>query len=120
MFRWVTLSLLCLGTASGGVIAFRLDRTAATGNLALNPAPPVAADEEVRGTRRAEKPLTPSPGPRGPVAPVHDDAIGAREELHLIEEASAAVSRGDFASALPPLIEHSRRFKEGWLLLTDS
>ena len=43
------------------------------------------------------------------------DLMAAREELRLIEEANAAVNRGDFASALSPLMEHERRFQRGWL-----
>jgi hypothetical protein len=42
-----------------------------------------------------------------------DDA--AREELHLLRRARAAVARGDFAAALAPIAEHTRRFKDGRL-----
>ena len=40
----------------------------------------------------------------------------ARAELRLLRQARAAVARGDFAAALPPLAEHARRFKNGRLV----
>lgn len=38
-----------------------------------------------------------------------------QEELRLLRQARAAVAREDFAAALPPLLEHARRFKDGRL-----
>jgi hypothetical protein len=42
-------------------------------------------------------------------------AEAGREELRLLRQARAAVARNDFAAALPPLVEHARRFKDGSL-----
>jgi hypothetical protein len=49
-------------------------------------------------------------------APGSSPADAARAELHLLREARAAVARGDFAAALPPIAEHARRFKNGRLV----
>jgi hypothetical protein len=38
-----------------------------------------------------------------------------RVELRLLRKARVAVARGDFATALSPLAEHARRFKNGRL-----
>ena len=43
-------------------------------------------------------------------------ADAAREELHLMRQARAAVARGDFAAALPPIAEHTHKFKNGRLV----
>lgn len=40
----------------------------------------------------------------------------AREELHLMRQARAAVARGDFEVALSATTEHARRFKNGRLV----
>jgi hypothetical protein len=42
-------------------------------------------------------------------------AEAGREELPLLRQAQAAVAQDDFAAALPPLVEHARRFKDGSL-----
>src|SRR6185436_14136722 len=39
----------------------------------------------------------------------------AQAELGLLSPARAAVARGDFAAALPPIGEHARRFSNGRL-----
>src|SRR5579863_1410987 len=109
MFRWVLLGLLCLGSASGGFISFRLGHAAATRDLASRPPPGTKADTG------AEKAMEVGGDLRGPTALLPEDFTAAREELRLIEEANAAVTRGDFAAALSPLIEHERRFQRGWL-----
>jgi hypothetical protein len=46
-----------------------------------------------------------------PVSP----ADAAREELRLLRQARAAVSRADYAGAMPPIAEHARRFRDGRL-----
>jgi hypothetical protein len=106
MFRWVMVGLLCVCSASGGFISFRLGQAAATRDLAPRPPPHAAADAQARASQEPKTAVASGPP---------DDLAGAREELRLIEAASAAVTRGDFASALPPLIEHERRFHRGWL-----
>jgi hypothetical protein len=42
-------------------------------------------------------------------------AEAVRAELRLLRQARVAVARGDFAAALSPIAEHSRRFKNGRL-----
>ncbi len=49
-------------------------------------------------------------------APGLSSSDAARAELHLLREARAAVARGDFAAALPPIAEHTRRFRNGRLV----
>jgi hypothetical protein len=48
-------------------------------------------------------------------APVSSAAATARAELRLLQQARFAVARGDFAAALSPIAEHTRRFKNGRL-----
>ena len=110
MFRWAMFGLICAGSASGGFVSFRLGQAAASRDLASRLSAHVTADAPAPARRSAEKAVesVPRPSPS-------DDLTAAREELRLIEEANAAVNRGDFASALSPLMEHERRFQRGWL-----
>ena len=110
MRRWAILGLVCAGGASGGLISFRLGQAAASRDLASRVSPHITPEAEVPARQRAEKAMESGPGPLR-----SDDLTAAREELRLLEEANAAVSRGDFASALSPLMEHERRFQRGWL-----
>lgn len=110
MWRWAILGLVCAGGASGGLISFRLGQAAASRDLASRASPHITPEAEVTAPQRAEKAMESGPKPLR-----SDDLTAAREELRLIEEANAAVSRGDFASALSPLMEHERRFQRGWL-----
>lgn len=110
MFRWAMLGLICAGSASGGFISFRLGQKAASRDLASGLSAHVTADAQAPARRRGEKAMESVPRPLR-----SDDLTAAREELRLIEEANAAVNRGDFASALSPLMEHERRFQRGWL-----
>ncbi len=72
---------------------------------APSPSPPAGALPE----------LPPAPAPTV-AAPVQSPADAAREELHLMRQARAAVARGDFAAALAPLAEHARLCKNGRLV----
>ncbi len=110
MYRWAILGLVCAGGASGGLISFRLGQAAASRDLASRVSPHITPEAKVAARQRAEKAME-----SGPEQSLPDDLRAAREELRLLEEANAAVIRGDFASALPPLIEHERRFQRGWL-----
>lgn len=49
------------------------------------------------------------------VAPGPSPVVAAHEELRLLRQARDAVARGDFAGALSPIAEHTRRFKNGRL-----
>jgi len=55
------------------------------------------------------------PPPATPDKPVLSKADAARAELHLLRQARGAVAREDYASALRPIGEHARRFKDGRL-----
>ena len=110
MYRWAILGLVCAGGASGGLISFRLGQAAASRDLASRVSPHITPEAEVPPPQRAQKALESGPKPLR-----SDDLTAAREELRLLEEANAAVIRGDFASALSPLMEHERRFQRGWL-----
>ena len=58
--------------------------------------------------------LVPAPAP-AIEDPGLSPAEAARAELRLLRQARAAVARGDFAASLPPIAEHTRRFKNGRL-----
>jgi len=55
------------------------------------------------------------PAARAIVAPRMGPADAIRAELRLLRIARAAVAREDFAAALPPIAEHTRRFRDGRL-----
>jgi hypothetical protein len=58
----------------------------------------------------------PLPAPAPAVeTPTVSPAEAARAELRLVRRARVAVARGDFAAALSPIVEHTRRFKNGRL-----
>ena len=69
-------------------------------------APPALAPAAVPDLSPAPTVAAPGPSP----------ADAAREELHLMRQARAAVARGDFAAALSPITEHARRFRNGRLV----
>jgi len=122
--RWVAAAaLLCvLGAAVGAAayqIRFRLaplpsDRLvgptveAAAPSLAL---PSSSAADPVDGSVPSVR--TAAPRATSTVSGAKTEA--GREELRLLRQARAAVAGGDFAAALPPLLEHARRFKDGGL-----
>ncbi len=60
---------------------------------------------------RDESVLVPSTTPRPHGSPT--DAM--RDELRLLRRARAAVAREDFGAALPPIAEHTRRYRNGRL-----
>ena len=66
------------------------------------------------------RPIAPAPvvdeePAAAPDKPVLSKADAARAELHLLRQARGAVAREDYASALRPIAEHARRFKDGRL-----
>ena len=76
----------------------------------------VASAPAVRRRLSVAVPDLPPAGAPTLAAPGPSPADAAREELHLMREARAAVARGDFAAALSPIAEHTRRFKNGRLV----
>jgi hypothetical protein len=108
--RWATAAgLVFLAALGGGAAAYE---------LGVRAQPTVAPAPRVRplrpALRAAERPADFSPPPR-PTPPSPSRSELAREELHLIERARAAVAQDDFAAAMLPLAEHARRFKDGRL-----
>ncbi len=106
--------LLCLATVAGGAAAYevglRAQPTPAHADAAPLPAP--AHEESVFG-RGADRPVELPDVPA--TARSSSRSAPAREEMRLLERASAAAAREDYAAAMPPLDEHARRFREGWL-----
>jgi|SRR6185437_8781994 hypothetical protein len=106
--RWATAAaLILLAGVAGGAAAYELG---ARRQPTIAPAPPVVAVRSV--VRTIDRPAALPALPRAPSA---SRADLAREELHLLERARAAVARGDFEAAMIPLAEHARRFREGRL-----
>jgi hypothetical protein len=111
--RWAAAAaLLCvLGAAVGAAayqIRFRLapspsDRLAGS---AVGAAAPVLSRSSLPGA---------DPATASSATASRSKAEAGREELRLLRQARAAVARDDFAAALPPLLEHARRFKDGSL-----
>ncbi len=60
-------------------------------------------------------PIDEAPPSHVPPPPRLSPADAVRAELLLLRPARAAVARGDFAAALPPIAEHARRFRDGRL-----
>ena len=60
--------------------------------------------------------LLPAPAAPTVASPSPSPVDAAREELHLMRQARAAVARGDFAEAISPINEHTRRFRNGRLV----
>jgi hypothetical protein len=81
---------------------------------------PIAAPVKTVATPRpvASTPIVEAPAAAPPATlerPVLSKADAARAELRLLRQARAAVAREDYASALRPIAEHARRFKDGRL-----
>jgi hypothetical protein len=88
---------------------------------------PAAHDQRIESHARAvaAPPAAPAPAPSTSVAPPPAPALATPahsppaapgpDELRLLRQARAAVARQDFTSALRPIAEHARRFKEGRL-----
>jgi len=126
--RWaIAIALTSVASAAVGASAFHL-RDRSWG--APSAPPPIQGNPSVTPRRGAARsvalppaPVT-APGEPEYQAAVSDKAAGPkdvrirsdREELRLLGRARAAVVRGDFAAALPPITEHARRFHEGGLV----
>jgi hypothetical protein len=114
--RWLAAAgLVFAASAAGGVAAYELGLRARTIPIVVDddegplPSPPErdqSATSPVEPTGSASLP---------PVAPPRSNAAAARAELRLLGRARAAVVREEFATALLPLAEHARRFKNGRL-----
>jgi hypothetical protein len=119
--RWAAAAAAAL-VVSGAVAAAayeihaRFARGRMTGRAAVGSVPKVVASAPPSLAPAVAVPdLPPAPAPTV-AAPGPSPADAAREELYLMRQARAAVARGDFAAALSPLTEHTRRFKNGRLV----
>ena len=117
--RWVAAAAaaLVISVAVGAAayeIHSRLAPAPATRRAVVS-APAVASAPAV-SARAVAVPELPPPPVAAVAAPGLSPADAARAELRLMREARAAVARGDFAAALPPIAEHAHRFKNGRLV----
>ncbi|HEX3902754.1 MAG TPA: hypothetical protein VH853_07875 [Polyangia bacterium] len=120
--RWrvAVAALVCLASAAAAAAVYESHRHEAlvAGPVASSVAvaPPPASPAPT--SRSAASSVADLPAPPAPVrasGPSLAKADAIQEELRLLQQARAAVARGDFAAALPPLAEHGRRFKDGRL-----
>src|SRR5204862_2317853 len=85
-------------------------------------APPTAAQvADRRAEVEADADAAIAVGPDATPATAAPRSLGSaaapnRDELRLLSHAREAVARRDFAAALPPIAEHTRRFRDGRLL----
>jgi hypothetical protein len=118
---WVAaVALACAVSAAVNVAAYQIHA-----HFARASAP--VAEPAVRAPAPAV-PGTKAPAARAIVAPIdaamlaskvtspaRGKRVSDRSELRLLSRARAAVARADFASALPLIAEHARRFRDGRL-----
>jgi hypothetical protein len=115
--RWAAAAAALLASAAVGAAAYEIRaHLARTPHIAPAPRPtPVVAIAPAAPRPTAtveEQPEAPEPPA---TAPVLSRTEAARAELRLLRAARAAVARRDFAGALAPLAEHTRKFKNGRL-----
>jgi len=120
--RWVAAAAAALvisaavGAAAYEIHHSRLASAPMTRRAAVVSAPQAVVSAPVASAPAlAVRDLPPAPAPTV-AAPGSSPADAARAELHLLRQARAAVARGDFAAALSPIAEHTRRFKNGRLV----
>lgn len=112
--RWAAAAALMLvASAAAGAAVYQFRARLAIHRVAPQPtrtallAPSVAPVARPPETVPQEEPAPLLPAPARPAV----DAAAA--ELRLVALARAAVARKDYAAALPPIAEHTRRFKNG-------
>ena len=117
--RWaITAGVLCVASAAMGAAAYEIRVHWPTAPLVAPPPPappkvfaPAATPAAAPPVAEPSPPETEhlAPAPRAAKQPVSID------ELRLLRQARAAVAAQDFGGALPPLVEHARRFRDGRL-----
>jgi hypothetical protein len=108
--RWAAAAaVICILGAGVGAAAYQV-----RARLATPPNPPAAPAPVATPRPAPVVQVEPAPAPE-PAAARPSPADLARAELHLLRQARAAVAREDYASALPPIADHARRFKDGRL-----
>ena len=115
MFRWVmVVAVLCLASSAGGVAAYKLSAYAqarATTAVVAARTPESVVDRGARDTAVVDPRL--GAPPSFPVG--RQTRRGERDEMRLLEEARSALDDDDFSGAMVPIVEHTRRFKNGRL-----
>jgi hypothetical protein len=120
-FRWaVAAAIVCVAGGAAAAVAYQVRaRRASTPAVAAVVASPAPApsfarpdhDDAPAAAPEASPPTRAMVRPSGALPPTDT----ARIELSLMGQARAAVARGDYAAALTPIAEHTRRFKDGLL-----
>jgi hypothetical protein len=110
--RWAAAAaVICVLGGAVGAAAYQVRaRLAPPPSPQVTPAP-VAAPRPVPIVQAEPEP---APAPE-PAVSRPSPADLARAELRLLRQARTAVAREDYASALSPIAEHARRFKDGRL-----
>ena len=113
--RWAAAAVVvCVASAAAAATAYRI-------GVRRHPvAPPVALSPRSAPSEPPSRPTLnavadPPAAPVRPRAPSPSKVDTIREELRLLRQARAAVARMDFATALVPLGELGRRFRNGHL-----
>ena len=116
--RWAAAAALVVLASAAGAAAY---------GLRARFAPPPSRPPIVVPAAVVAPPSTPTPAassapadvqpapPHAVETPRLSPADAARAELRLLRQARAAVARQDFAAALGPIAEHTRRFRDGRL-----
>lgn len=113
--RWAAaVAFACVASAALGAAAYGLRARFWDPPIAHPTTTPTAAAATPARTTPAVS-AAPAPTPARSVDRPLSPADTAREELRLLRQARAAVSRADYADALPPIAEHARRFRDGRL-----
>ena len=118
--RWAAAAAAAL-VVSGALAAAAYEIHARFAVRVTGPAAVVSPPKVIAGASPALAPAAAVPDLPAAPAPTFaasgpSPAEAAREELHLMRQARAAVARGDFAAALSPISEHTRLFRNGRLV----
>ena len=116
--RWAAaVTLACVASAAIGATAYRAHMRPTPSSHPVAPAVHVGTPALAPTPTPAPASIPAAPSTETQASTVHrwsqSDAV--RDELRLLRRARSAVAREDFAAALPPIVEHARRFKNGRL-----
>jgi len=111
--RWAAAAVLVfVASAAMAAAAYRI-------GIRMKPVAPPVAVSRLSVPSEPPSSLVANPVADLPAAPARSPSPSRadmiREELRLLRQARGAVAREDFAAALPPLAELSRRFRDGRL-----
>jgi hypothetical protein len=114
--RWAAVAVMLLvASAAAGAAVYQYRARLVLRRAVPPPARPALVAPTAVPATKPPAAVTPEEAP-SPLAPPARPAVdAAAAELRLVAAARAAVARQDYAGALPPIAEHSRRFKNGRL-----